>query len=181
MIIIETPLQDALVIEPQVFSDARGFFYESFNAREFEAKTSVPAQFVQDNHSRSLRHVLRGLHYQFGHPQGKLVRAVTGQVFDVAVDLRATSPTFGQWTGVYLSAANRRMFWLPEGFAHGFLVLSETADVLYKTTTYWEKEDERCILWNDPDLAIAWPLTTTPILSSKDQAGLPFRGTELFT
>jgi dTDP-4-dehydrorhamnose 3,5-epimerase len=180
MIVIETPLQDALIIEPQVFSDARGFFYESFNAREFEAKTSVQAWFVQDNHSRSLRHVVRGLHYQIGHPQGKLVRAVAGQVFDVAVDLRATSPTFGQWTGVYLSAANRRMFWLPEGFAHGFLVLSETADVLYKTTTYWEKEDERCILWNDPDLAVAWPLTTTPILSSKDQAGLPFRSADLF-
>lgn len=181
MNVIATSLPGVLVIEPQVFSDARGFFYESFNAHAFEQQTGVCRQFVQDNHSQSAQHVLRGLHYQIRQPQGKLIRVIAGEVFDVAVDLRASSPTFGQWTGVYLSAANKRMFWIPEGFAHGFLTLSNSAEVLYKTTAYWAQQDERCILWNDPDLGIEWPVAAAPVLSSKDQLGLPFLLAETFT
>jgi dTDP-4-dehydrorhamnose 3,5-epimerase len=180
MNVIETSLPGVLVIEPQIFSDTRGFFFESFNEYAFGQQTGVGRRFVQDNHSHSAQHVLRGLHYQIRQPQGKLVRVVAGEVFDVAVDLRASSPTFGQWTGVYLSAANRRMFWIPEGFAHGFLVVSSSADVLYKTTAYWAQQEERCILWNDPDLDIDWPLTAAPVLSSKDQLGLPFLQAEVF-
>ena len=175
MRLIETPLKDALIVEPQVFGDARGFFMESWNRRTF-ASLGLDLDFVQDNHSRSARGVLRGLHYQLKQPQGKLVRVVTGAVFDVAVDLRRESPTFGQWTGVELSAENRRMFWVPPGFAHGFLVLSESADFLYKATDYYAPEHERSILWNDPDLAIDWPLESIgmPTLAAKDAAGSRF-------
>ena len=178
---VQTALPGLLIIEPKVFGDARGFFFESFNQRRFEQLTGRSANFVQDNHSRSARNVLRGLHYQIRQPQGKLVRVVAGEVFDVAVDIRQSSPTFGQWDGTVLSAENKRMLWIPEGFAHGFVVLSEYADFLYKTTDYWAPEHERSILWNDPDLAIDWHLAgTTPLLSGKDQAGKPFREAELF-
>jgi len=175
MRLIETPLKDALIVEPKVFGDQRGFFMESWNRRTF-ASLGLDLDFVQDNHSRSARGVLRGLHYQLKQPQGKLVRVVTGAVFDVAVDLRRESPTFGQWTGVELSAENRRMFWVPPGFAHGFLVLSESADFLYKATDYYAPEHERSILWNDPDLAIDWPLESIgmPTLAAKDAAGSRF-------
>ncbi len=167
-----TAIPGVLILEPSVFGDARGFFFESFNRREFEKATGRPAEFVQDNHSRSARHVLRGLHYQLPHPQGKLVRVVHGEVFDVAVDLRRASPTFGRWVGDVLSAENKRQIWIPEGFAHGFLVCSEAAEVIYKTTEYWHPEDEKCILWSDPDLGIAWPLSgSAPLVSAKDAAG----------
>ena len=178
---VQTALPGLLIIEPRVFGDARGFFFESFNQRRFEQLTGRSANFVQDNHSRSARNVLRGLHYQIRQPQGKLVRVVTGEVFDVAVDIRQSSPTFGQWDGTVLSAENKRMLWIPEGFAHGFVVLSEYAEFLYKTTDYWAPEHERSILWNDPDLAIDWHLAgATPLLSGKDQAAKPFREAELF-
>lgn len=168
---ITTPLADALILEPKVFGDDRGFFLESFNEKVFAQIVGSNVKFVQDNHSRSEKNVLRGLHYQISHPQGKLVRVVRGRVWDVAVDLRKSSPTFGQWFGVELSEENHRQFWIPAGFAHGFLVLSEFADFLYKTTEYWHKESDRSIIWNDPDLAIAWPLETgvKPVLSAKDQ------------
>jgi len=166
-------IPDVVLIEPMVFGDTRGFFFESFNQRAFNEATGTSHQFVQDNHSRSSKGVLRGLHYQIQQPQGKLVRVVQGAVFDVAVDIRRSSPTFGKWVGVELSADNHRQLWVPPGFAHGFLVLSETADFLYKTTEYYAPEHERCIAWNDPALAIAWPdMGMAPCLSGKDQRGL---------
>ncbi len=174
-----TEILDALILEPAVFGDERGFFLESFNEREMR-KIGVDGHFVQDNHSRSQRNVLRGLHYQISQPQGKLVRVVSGKVFDVGVDIRRDSPTFGKWAGVELSAENKRIFWLPPGLAHGFLVLSETADFLYKATDYYAPESERTILWNDADLAIDWPLAGDPILSSKDAAGKGFCEAEVF-
>ena len=180
MKIIETSIPDVLIIEPKVFGDERGFFYESFNAAAFEAATGLKRQFVQDNHSKSQRGVLRGLHYQIQQPQGKLVRVVAGEVFDVAVDLRRSSQSFGRWTGVLLNAENKRQLWMPEGFAHGFVVLSETAEFLYKTTDYYAPEHERSLLWNDPELGIDWPLDTLPQLSAKDQAGKLLRDAELF-
>ncbi len=175
-----TSIADVLVIEPRVFGDARGFFFESFNQRAFAQATGLDAQFVQDNHSRSSRGVLRGLHYQLRQPQGKLVRVVRGRVFDVAVDLRRSSPTFGRWVGVELSEENHRQLWVPPGFAHGFMVLSESADFLYKTTDYYAPEHERCIAWNDPALAIDWPQGLAPQLSAKDQAGKPLADAECF-
>jgi dTDP-4-dehydrorhamnose 3,5-epimerase len=177
---LPTPIADLVVLEPKVFGDARGFFFESFNRRVFAELTGFAGEFVQDNHSRSQRGVLRGLHYQIRNPQGKLVRVVDGAVYDVAVDLRRKSPTFGRWYGAELSADNKRMLWIPPGFGHGFLVLSGSADFLYKTTDYWAPEHERTIAWNDPDLGIAWPLDGTPLLSAKDQAGRPFRDSEVF-
>lgn len=181
MQILESELPDVLIIEPRVFGDARGFFFESYNEREFRAATGLDVHFVQDNHSRSSRGVLRGLHYQLPPAaQGKLVRCVVGEVFDVAVDLRKSSLSFGRWIGVHLSAENQRQVWIPPGFAHGFLVLSESADFLYKTTDYYSPEYERCVLWNDPDLAIDWPSTKSPSLSDKDQAGRWLREAELF-
>ena len=177
---IPTSIPDVLIIEPKVFGDARGFFYESFNQSDFEQLTGRPVNFVQDNHSRSAQHVLRGLHYQIQQPQGKLVRVTAGEVFDVAVDIRRSSPTFGQWVGLNLSEQNKRMLWMPQGFAHGFVVLSEYAEFLYKTTDYWAPEHERCIAWNDPELAIDWPLAAVPLLSAKDAAGKSLREAELF-
>ncbi|MCX7173468.1 MAG: dTDP-4-dehydrorhamnose 3,5-epimerase [Proteobacteria bacterium] len=176
---IATTLPEVLVIEPKVFGDARGFFFESYNRREL-AKFNLNAEFVQDNHSRSARNVLRGLHYQIDHPQGKLVRVVAGEVFDVAVDLRLSSPTFGKWVGHTLSAENKRMMWIPPGFAHGFCVTSEFAEFLYKTTDYWYPEHERCLLWNDPDLAIAWPMAGEPMLAAKDRSGVKLCDAEVF-
>jgi dTDP-4-dehydrorhamnose 3,5-epimerase len=174
-------IADVLLIEPKVFGDERGFFFESFNQRAFNEATGLTVNFVQDNHSRSARHVLRGLHYQIRQPQGKLVRVVAGEVFDVAVDLRRSSPTFGRWVGAVLSAENKKQLWLPPGMAHGFLVLSDYAEFLYKTTDYWAPEHERCIAWNDPTLAIAWPtLGHTPQLSAKDALGVPFAQAALF-
>ena len=168
-------IPDVLLMEPKVFGDERGFFMESFNQRNFCEATGLDLQFVQDNHSRSARHVLRGLHYQAMQPQGKLVRVVAGEVFDVAVDVRPGSPTFGKWAGEILSGANKRQLWVPPGLAHGFLVLSDTADFLYKTTDYYAPAHERCIAWNDPTLAIDWPLNgQTPLLSAKDVAGVAF-------
>ena len=180
MKVIPTEIPDVLIIEPQVYGDDRGFFLESFNQKDFREKTGVNTTFVQDNHSMSLKNVLRGLHYQIPNPQGKLVRVVNGSVFDVAVDARKSSPTFGQWVGCILSAENKRIFWVPEGFAHGFLVLSERAEFLYKTTNYYYPQYEKTILWNDADLGIDWPLDTPPILSPKDQAGQPFKSVEVF-
>jgi dTDP-4-dehydrorhamnose 3,5-epimerase len=168
---IPTAIPDVLILEPQVFGDSRGFFYESYNERKFQQATGLTPHFVQDNHSRSLQGVLRGLHYQVQHAQGKLVRVVAGEVFDVAVDIRRGSKTFGQWVGVNLSADNKRQMWIPAGLAHGFLVLSESAEFLYKTTDYYAPEHERCILWNDPQLGIEWPLAGEPILSAKDAVG----------
>lgn len=180
MKVIPTEISDVLIIEPQVYGDDRGFFLESFNQKDFREKTGVNTTFVQDNHSMSLKNVLRGLHYQIPNPQGKLVRVVSGSVFDVAVDARQSSPTFGQWVGCILSAENKRIFWVPEGFAHGFLVLSDRAEFLYKTTNYYYPQYEKTILWNDADLGIDWPLETPPILSPKDQAGQPFKSVEVF-
>jgi dTDP-4-dehydrorhamnose 3,5-epimerase len=174
-----TKIPGVLIIEPVVFGDDRGFFLESFNEREMR-RIGIDAHFVQDNHSRSQQNVLRGLHYQIAHPQGKLVRAVSGRVFDVAVDVRRDSPAFGKWVGVELSAENKRMFWLPPGMAHGFVVLSGSADFLYKATEYYEPKSERTILWNDPDLGIEWPLTGQPILSQKDAAATRFRDVDVF-
>ena len=171
MKIIPTAIPDVLIIEPRVFGDTRGFFFESFNQRAFIQVTGLEVQFVQDNHSRSARGVLRGLHYQIQQPQGKLVRVARGSVFDVAVDVRKSSPTFGQWVGVALSEENNRQMWVPPGFAHGFVVTSESADFLYKTTDYYAPEFERCIAWNDPAIGIEWPLDAPPRLSAKDQAG----------
>lgn len=181
MQVLPTLIPDALIIEPKVFGDARGFFYESFNKRRFAELTGIEAEFVQDNHSKSARHVLRGLHYQIQHAQGKLVRVVAGEVLDVAVDIRKSSSTFGQSVTVNLSADNKRMFWVPPGFAHGFVVLSETAEFLYKTTDYYAPEFERSILWNDPELAIDWQLNgATPLLAAKDQAAKLLKDAEVF-
>ena len=180
MDIIQTNIPDVFIIEPKVFGDDRGFFMESFNEKTFREKTGVQANFVQDNHSRSTKNVLRGLHYQIKQAQGKLVRVVLGEVYDVAVDIRKSSPTFGQWTGCLLSEANKRQFWVPAGFAHGFVVLSHTADFLYKTTDYYAPEYERSILWNDPELNIDWKITGEPLLSAKDKAGVPLKEAEVF-
>ncbi|WPC05486.1 dTDP-4-dehydrorhamnose 3,5-epimerase [Pseudomonas benzenivorans] len=180
MKVIQTELPGVLILEPKVFGDERGFFYESFNARAFAEATGLNPEFVQDNHSRSQRGVLRGLHYQVQQAQGKLVRVTAGEVYDVAVDIRRASPTFGRWVGVQLSAENKRQLWVPEGFAHGFLVLSEFAEFLYKTTDYYAPTHERCIRWDDTTLAIDWPLTQAPQLSAKDQAGLTLVDAELF-
>jgi len=169
-----------ILIEPAVFGDERGFFFESFNQRRFDELVGRPVTFVQDNHSRSAQHVLRGLHYQIRQPQGKLVRVVQGEVFDVAVDLRRSSPHFGQWVGAVLSADNKHQLWIPEGFAHGFVVLSERAEFLYKTTDYYAPDAERCILWNDKDLAIDWPFNGEPSLSAKDARGASFKAAEVF-
>lgn len=181
MNVVATDLPGVLILEPKVFGDDRGFFFESYNARVFREKTGLDVAFVQDNHSRSAKNVLRGLHYQIRQPQGKLVRVIAGEVFDVAVDLRRSSPSFGRWVGFSLSAENKRMAWIPAGFAHGFVVVSDTAEFLYKTTDYWAPEFERTVLWNDPDLAIDWPLAGEPILAAKDQAGALFRVAEVFT
>jgi len=181
MNIIKTDLPDVLIMEPRVFGDARGFFYESFNQKSWQQKTGLQTTFVQDNHSRSEKNVLRGLHYQIQQPQGKLVRVIRGAVFDVAVDLRKRSPAFGRWVGVELSEDNCRQLWIPEGFAHGFLVLTDTAEFLYKTTDYWAPQYERTIIWNDPDLAIVWPLQSPPILSDKDVKGMLMREAECFS
>jgi len=175
-----TAIPEVLVIEPRVFGDDRGFFYESYNQSQFEDAIGRKVEFVQDNHSRSTQNVLRGLHYQVRQPQGKLVRVVQGEVFDVAVDLRQSSPTFGQWVGQILSAEYRRQLWVPEGFAHGFVVLSETAELLYKTTDYYAPEHERCIAWNDPVLNINWPIKTAPSLSGKDAQGKLLCQAEVF-
>ncbi|MDR2875532.1 MAG: dTDP-4-dehydrorhamnose 3,5-epimerase [Methylobacillus sp.] len=175
-----TAIPDVLVLEPKVFGDARGFFFESYNRRAFAQATGLDIDFVQDNHSASAQGVLRGLHYQIQQSQGKLVRVVAGEVFDVAVDLRKKSPTFGQWVGEILSAENKRMLWVPEGFAHGFLVLSERAEFLYKTTRYYAPEHERCIRWDDPALAIRWPLKAALQLSAKDAQGVSFSDAEVF-
>ncbi len=172
MKITPTAIPEVLLLEPNVFGDARGFFFESFNLRVFKAACGLEPNFVQDNHSRSARNVLRGLHYQIKQPQGKLVRVTAGEVFDVAADIRQGSPTFGQWVGDILSADNRKQLWIPPGFAHGFVVLSDNAEFLYKTTDYWAPEYERCIRWDDPQLAIKWPLQGSPNLSAKDAAGL---------
>lgn len=180
MRVIETPLRDVLVLEPSVFGDERGFFFESFNQRAFLAATGLEPRFVQNNHSRSKKNSLRGLHYQIRQPQGKLVRVATGAVFDVAVDLRKSSPSFGQWTGMVLSAENKRMVWIPEGFGHGFLVLSDFADFLYQTTDYYAPEHERCVIWNDPEIGIQWPLTGELVLSPKDLAGHRLRAADTF-
>ncbi|APG26452.1 dTDP-4-dehydrorhamnose 3,5-epimerase [Syntrophotalea acetylenivorans] len=180
MEVLKTEIPDVLIIEPKVFGDDRGFFFESFNHREWEEQTGLKVNFVQDNHSRSTKGVLRGLHYQVKQSQGKLVRCVVGEVFDVAVDLRKGSPTFGQWVGVRLSAQNKRQLWVPEGFAHGFLVVSDVAEFLYKTTDYYAPEYERCIVWDDPDLAISWPLEGAPNLSAKDREGNLFRDAQGF-
>jgi dTDP-4-dehydrorhamnose 3,5-epimerase len=170
-----TPIPGVLVIEPRIFEDARGFFFESFNHAAFEQAIGSAVSFVQDNQSHSRKAVLRGLHYQVDRPQGKLVRVVQGAIWDVAVDIRPESPAFGRWVAVELTAANRRQLWVPAGLAHGFLVVSESADVLYKTTDYYSPPGERCIVWNDPDLAIEWPLGGPPVVSAKDQQGMRFR------
>ena len=180
MNIIHTEIPDILLIEPQIFQDDRGFFFESYNQQKFTDKTGINLNFVQDNQSLSKQNVLRGLHYQVIQPQGKLVRVVVGSIFDVAVDIRKSSPTFGQWVGYQLSAENKRQLWIPPGFAHGFVVLSQVAELLYKTTDYYNPQGDRCILWNDPDLAIDWHLTASPILSAKDQAGKFFALAEVF-
>ena len=180
MKVIATAIPEVLIIEPKVFGDARGFFYESFNQQAFNEATGTDHQFVQDNHSRSSKGVLRGLHYQVKQPQGKLVHVARGSVFDVAVDIRKSSPTFGQWVGVELSEDNCRQLWVPPGFAHGFVVTSESADFLYKTTDYYAPAHERCIAWNDPAIGIEWPGDQPPNLSVKDQLGLAFHEIDTF-
>jgi dTDP-4-dehydrorhamnose 3,5-epimerase len=181
MRVTPTSIPDVLIVEPRVFGDARGFFYESFNQKKFKEGTGVDVEFVQDNHSRSSKGVLRGLHYQIKNPQGKLVRVVRGAVFDVAVDVRRTSPTFGQWFGLELNEENHRQLWVPPGMAHGFVVLSETADFLYKTTEYYAPEHERCILWSDPEIGIDWPsIGLDPVLSTKDLQGQLLGSAEVF-
>ncbi len=177
---VTTTIPDILILEPKVFGDERGFFYESFNERTWREVTGVDLHFVQHNHSRSAGGVLRGLHYQLQQPQGKLVRVIVGEVFDVAVDIRKSSPTFGQWFGTILSAENKRQMWVPPGFAHGFSVTSDVAEFLYLTTDYYAPEHERCIAWNDPDLAINWPLTQEPNISAKDRQGVLFKQADLF-
>ena len=176
-----TSIPDVLILEPTVFGDDRGFFYESFNKKRFTELTGITTEFVQDNHSKSAKGVLRGLHYQIQQPQGKLVRVTVGEVFDVVVDLRKSSPTFGKWVGVVLSAANKRQLWVPEGFAHGFVVTSESAEFLYKTTNYWAPEFERSILWNDPAIGIDWPMESEPAMSNKDKAGMLLINAEVFS
>jgi dTDP-4-dehydrorhamnose 3,5-epimerase len=180
MKVVRTQIPDVLILEPRIFGDERGFFLESYSKRLLQDVAGIAPDFVQDNHSRSARNVLRGLHYQIRQPQGKLVRVTQGAVFDVAVDLRRSSPTFGKWVGFELSAENKRVAWVPEGFAHGFLVLSEPTDVLYKATNYFAPEFERTIAWNDPDLAIAWPLQGAPVLSDKDRQGVAFGSAETY-
>ena len=180
MPILATDIPDVIIIEPKVFGDERGFFYESFSARSFADETGIQANFVQDNHSKSAKGVLRGLHYQIQQPQGKLVRVVAGEVFDVAVDIRKQSPTFGKWVGVMLSAENKRQMWVPEGFAHGFLVTSDNAEFLYKTTDYYAPEYERSILWNDPAIGIGWPIVGEPTLSNKDKVAKLLSDAEVF-
>jgi len=180
MNVVPTAIADVLVIEPKVFGDDRGFFYESFNQKVFCEKTNINVHFVQDNHSRSEKNVLRGLHYQIQQPQGKLVRVVLGEVLDVAVDIRKNSPTFGQWVSQVLSADNKKMFWVPPGFAHGFVVLSDVAEFLYKTTDYYAPEYERSILWNDAELNIDWKISESARLSEKDKAGVLFKDAEIF-
>lgn len=180
MKIIETGIPEVLVFEPRVFGDERGFFMESYNKRVFKEATGSDIEFVQDNHSRSSRGVLRGLHYQLQQAQGKLVRVVSGEIFDVAVDVRKSSPTFGKWISAVLSAENKHQIWVPVGFAHGFQVLSETAEVLYKATDFYAPEHERSILWNDPDIGIEWPSDISPVLSGKDGAGVPFKSADYF-
>lgn len=175
-----TAIPEVIVLEPKIFGDERGFFFESFNAKAFAEATGLDVTFVQDNHSKSAKNVLRGLHYQIQNPQGKLVRVVQGEVFDVAVDLRRNSPSFGQWVGEILSADNKRQLWIPEGFAHGFVVLSETAEFLYKTTDYYAPAHERCIAWNDPTVGIQWPIDETPSLSAKDRQGKVLAEAEYF-
>ena len=177
---IPTALPEVLILEPKVFEDRRGFFHESFNAKDFEAATGSSHAFVQDNHSRSFRNVLRGLHYQVRQPQGKLVRVTAGEVFDVAVDISKKPPNFGSWVGTILSAENKRQLWIPEGFAHGFVVISEQADLLYKTTDYWHPECERAIAWNDPQLGIAWPIQGEVIVSARDAAASLLKDAEVF-
>jgi dTDP-4-dehydrorhamnose 3,5-epimerase len=181
MQIVTTSLPGVLVLEPKVFGDSRGFFFESFNARRFAELSGVTTAFVQDNHSRSAQGVLRGLHYQIRQPQGKLVRVTAGEVFDVAVDIRTSSATFGQWFGANLSAENKRQMWIPGGFAHGFMVLSESAEFLYKTTDYWAPEHERCIRWDDPQIGITWPIEGAPRLSAKDAQGSLLAAAEVFS
>jgi dTDP-4-dehydrorhamnose 3,5-epimerase len=180
MEVARTTLTEVLIIEPRVFADERGYFFESHNQREFEERTGLRANFVQDNQSRSKRNVLRGLHYQNPQPQGKLLRVLTGEVFDVVVDIRRSSPNFGKWDGIRLSAQNRLTVWVPPGFAHGFLVVSDDAEILYKTTDYYAPQHEHCILWNDPQLAIAWPLAGPPDLSPKDQRGELLKDAQVF-
>lgn len=184
MNIVATVIDGVLILEPKVFGDARGFFMESYNRRAFADATGLDIDFVQDNHSRSRKGVLRGLHYQIEQPQGKLVRVTSGAVFDVAVDIRRDSPSFGRWVGVELTAANHRQLWVPAGMAHGFVVLSDSADFLYKTTDYYAPQSERCIAWDDPEIAIAWPLAAhgieAPLLSDKDRAGVPLAQADVF-
>ncbi len=180
MNVIKTEIPDLLILEPKVFGDERGFFMESYNRQTLLNNTGLDLEFVQDNHSRSAKNVLRGLHYQIKQAQGKLLRVVRGAIFDVAVDLRKSSPTFGQWAGVELSEENHRLFWIPPGFGHGFLTLSDYADVLYKATDYYAPDHERCIIWNDPDIAIDWPANANPVLSGKDMQGTDFKNAELF-
>ncbi|GAB4156682.1 MAG: dTDP-4-dehydrorhamnose 3,5-epimerase [Cyanobacteria bacterium J069] len=180
MNVFPTEIPDVLILEPKVFGDSRGFFFESYNEQIFQDKTGLDVRFVQDNYSRSAKNVLRGMHYQIQQTQGKLVRVTVGTIFDVALDLRKSSRTFGMWVSCELSAENKRQLWVPSGFAHGFVVVSDFAEVLYKTTDYYAPQHERSILWNDPDLAIAWPLDGEPLLSAKDQAGIPFCKAEVF-
>jgi dTDP-4-dehydrorhamnose 3,5-epimerase len=180
MQVIKTEIPEVLIIEPQVFGDERGFFFESFNQHKFEVLTGIETEFVQDNHSKSAVNVLRGLHYQIQQPQGKLVRVVAGEVFDVAVDVRRNSATFGKWVGVVLSGENKRQLWVPPGFAHGFLVLKDGTEFLYKTTDYYAPQHERCIRWDDPSIGIEWPLINAPVLSAKDQLGKTLGQAELF-
>ena len=181
MKVAATAIPDVLLLEPTIYEDERGFFFESFNQKRFADAAGLNIRFVQDNHSRSVKRVLRGLHYQIRRPQGKLLRVTAGEVFDVAVDLRRSSPTFGKFAGIVLSAANKKQLWIPEGLAHGYLVLSDAAEVLYKTTDYYSPEDERCLIWNDPDVGIDWPKDGAPILSAKDRLGLPLSKAEIFS
>ena len=178
--VVPTAIPEVLILKPKVFGDARGFFFESFNARDFAQATGLDVNFVQDNHSKSSQGVLRGLHYQIQHPQGKLVRVTQGAVFDVAVDMRRSSPNFGKWVGVELSADNKRQLWIPPGFAHGFVVISESAEFLYKTTDYWYPEHERSLLWCDPTVGIQWPLQGEPKLAAKDEAGKVLAEADIF-
>lgn len=180
MQVTKTAIPEVLLLEPKVFGDERGFFLESFNQRTWKECTGLDTTFVQDNHSRSFKGVLRGIHYQIEHSQGKLVRVVVGEVYDVAVDLRRSSPTFGKWVGAHLSAENKRQFWVPEGFGHGFVVLSDAAEFLYRTTEYYAPESERCIIWDDPELAIDWPQEVSPLLSAKDEQGVRFADAEYY-
>jgi dTDP-4-dehydrorhamnose 3,5-epimerase len=180
MNVIPTHIPDLLIIEPRIFGDDRGFFFESYNEKSFAEKKGISPKFVQDNHSLSTKNVLRGLHYQIQETQGKLVRVISGEVLDIAVDIRRSSPTFGQWASCLLSAENKRQFWVPEGFAHGFVVLSDSAEFLYKTTNYYAPQYDRVILWNDPDLGVDWQLKGEPILSDKDKAGKRFKEADLF-